>query len=65
VLAQFHNEVIDAVVFGHSHHPLNEQHSGILCFNPGSPTDRIFAPFNSIGILEVVDQGLVGRLIRL
>src|SRR5204862_176790 len=30
----------DAVVFGHSHIPLHEEHDGFQIFNPGSPTDR-------------------------
>ena len=29
-----------AVVFGHSHIPLHEQHEGFQIFNPGSPTER-------------------------
>ncbi len=57
-------EPVDAIVFGHSHQPVNEVREGILFFNPGSPTDRIFAPYNSIGILELTDR-ICGHLIRL
>lgn len=64
-LAEFQAEQIDAVVFGHSHTPLNERHAGVLCFNPGSPTDRIFAPYNSIGLLEIVDKTITGTLLRI
>ena len=56
-------EDIDAIVFGHTHQPLNEKHNGILFFNPGSPTDRIFAPYNSMGILDISDT-ISGHLIR-
>lgn len=55
---------VDAIVFGHSHSPVNEVRDGILFFNPGSPTDKIFAPYNSFGILEV-NQTIKGRIIRL
>ena len=55
---------MDAIVFGHSHSPINEVHDGILFFNPGTPTDKVFATFNSFGILEVNDK-IKGRILRL
>lgn len=55
---------VEAIVYGHSHSPVNQTRRGILFFNPGSPTDRIFAPYNSCGILEVDDK-IKGRIIRL
>jgi putative phosphoesterase len=55
---------VDAIVFGHTHRALNEVREGILFFNPGSPTDRIFAPYNSLGILDLSDS-IAGRIIRL
>lgn len=47
---------IDIIIFGHSHNPVNEYVDGILLFNPGSVTDKIFAPYNSYGILELSDK---------
>jgi uncharacterized protein len=48
-----------AVVFGHSHIPLHEQHeSGFQIFNPGSPTDRRRQPRHTIGLADV-DAGTV------
>ena len=55
---------IDAVVFGHTHCPLNETTKGILFFNPGSPTDGILSPYKSIGIISVSDK-VVGEIIKL
>ena len=55
---------VDAIVFGHSHQPVNERRDSILFFNPGSPTDRIFAPYNSLGLLEIGDT-ISGQIIRL
>lgn len=56
---------VDAIVFGHSHSALNETREGVLLFNPGSPTDKIFATSNSYGILEVTDKKIEGRIIKL
>ncbi len=55
---------VDVIVFGHTHQPFNEKRDGILFFNPGSPTDRIFAPYNSLGILDIADE-ITGRIIRI
>jgi len=55
---------VDAIVFGHSHSPVNETKNGILFFNPGSPTDKIYARRNSYGILEVNDD-IKGKIIKL
>ena len=46
-------EGVDVVVFGHSHEAIKEERDGVLYFNPGTPTDKVFAPFNSFGILKV------------
>lgn len=44
------------VIFGHSHVPYNQEHEGILLFNPGSATDRRRQPTCSIGKLLIDDQ---------
>ncbi len=46
----------DIIIFGHSHSPVNQIKDGILYFNPGSPTDKIFSPYNSYGIIEINDK---------
>jgi len=55
---------VDVIVFGHSHLPVNELRDGILFFNPGSPTDKIFAKYNSYGILTV-NKEIKGKIVRL
>ena len=48
----------DAVVFGHSHVPLQERDdSGFQIFNPGSPTDRRRQPVHTMGLAQVGDDG--------
>jgi len=55
---------VDCIVFGHSHNPYNQEEDGILLFNPGSPTDKFFAPFNSYGIIQVEDE-IIGEIIQI
>lgn len=64
VLHEFRGDRLDCLVFGHSHHPLCRRREGVLLFNPGSPTDRRWAPFHSVGILEL-GTGIDGRILRL
>jgi uncharacterized protein len=42
----------DAVVFGHSHIPLHEEHAGLQIFNPGSPTDRRRQLRHTMGLVD-------------
>jgi len=56
---------VDAIIFGHSHEPVNMVKDGVLFFNPGSPTDKIFARTNSYGILEITDKKIEGNIVIL
>lgn len=58
------NKKLDCIVFGHSHQPLNIVSENIIFFNPGSATDKVFAPYNSYGILEITDK-IIGRIIKI
>lgn len=55
---------VDVIIYGHTHEPFNEIIDGVLFFNPGSPTDNFFAPYKSVGILEV-EQEIRGRIVKL
>jgi len=57
-------ERVDVVIFGHTHQVYNREEDGIFFFNPGSPTDKMFAPFRSVGILELGEE-VKGRIIML
>lgn len=61
---EFTGDQVDAIVFGHSHMPCNRIVDDVLMFNPGSPTDKRFAPNCSIGILHIGDK-VTGQIIRL
>jgi len=58
-------EDVDAIVFGHSHSPVNLVKDGVLFFNPGSPTDTIFTNTNSYGILEISEKKIEGKIVTL
>jgi len=55
---------VDLIVYGHSHHPFWGAIGGIYFLNPGSPTDKRYAPFNSVALLEVGDE-LRAEIIRI
>ena len=56
---------LDIYIFGHSHSPYNEVHKGRVFFNPGSPTDKIFAKVNSYGILEIEKKEIRREIIKI
>ncbi len=56
---------LDVIVYGHSHKSYNKIENGILFFNPGTPTDKIFALHNSVGILEINGSNAEGQIIKL
>ncbi|MFA5143133.1 MAG: metallophosphoesterase family protein [Candidatus Omnitrophota bacterium] len=56
---------VDAIIFGHSHSAVNIVKSGVLFFNPGSPTDKVFAQINTYGILEITDKKIEGKIIKI
>ena len=65
VRREFAGTPLDCLVFGHSHVPLCQWHDGLLLFNPGSATDRRGMPYESVGLLEVEDGKVHGRIISL
>ena len=54
------------VCFGHSHLPVCEDQDGLLLLNPGSPTERRRAPWNSYAELVIgPDAAVEARIVRL
>jgi predicted phosphodiesterase len=47
---------VDLIVYGHSHYPFWGVREGVYFLNPGSPTDKRHAPFNSVALLELGDD---------
>ena len=65
VALMFKGQKVDAIIFGHSHAPINKVINGILFFNPGSPTDTIRSPYLSYGILEVKGKSIKGQIVKI
>ncbi len=64
ILEEFKGDKVDCIVFGHSHRPMNEMIKKVLFFNPGSTTDKIFAPYNSYGIIDVNGK-ITAKIVKL
>ena len=47
---------VDAVLYGHTHLAITEDHDGLLLINPGTMTYP--APFHSFAILEITAGGI-------
>lgn len=64
---EFKQEIntLNMVIFGHTHHPLDKEIDGKIYFNPGSCTDRVFAPYPSYGVLEIDGQNIKRRIVKL
>lgn len=60
----FKDERVDLVIFGHSHSPTNEKRGNTIYFNPGSATDKIYAKYNSYGIIDINDN-IEAKIVRL
>jgi putative phosphoesterase len=54
-----------AVISGHSHQPKQEIKHGVLYFNPGSAGPRRFTLPVTVGMLDITDGKLEGRIIEL
>ena len=54
---------VDCIVYGHSHYPANHIREGVLFFNPGTACDRRHAISNTVGVLEVGEDAITGRII--
>ena len=56
---------IDIFIYGHTHMPQNAAIDGKIFFNPGSPTDKVFAPSNSYGILTIIEESIEPKVVRI
>jgi hypothetical protein len=54
----------DCLVYGHTHHAVNEKRDGVLFFNPGSAAEGRTGLARSIGIIDI-DNNISGRILML
>ncbi len=64
VMAEFSNDSLDVLVFGHSHQPVCRYQGSLLLLNPGSPTDRRYAPNHTVALLTI-DAEIQAEIITL
>jgi putative phosphoesterase len=55
----------DIIIFGHVHQPINQKENGKYYFNPGTPTDKRFTDVNSYGFLEISEDTVNFKIIRM
>ena len=61
----FKGKKLDVVIFGHSHLAFSEVIDNTLFLNPGSVSDRMFAPYRSFGIISITDGDIETEIIKL
>ncbi len=49
----FASDKLDILIYGHTHVPISETYKKTIFFNPGSATDTIFAPYKSVGLIDL------------
>ncbi|MFW6074845.1 MAG: metallophosphoesterase family protein, partial [Chloroflexota bacterium] len=54
--SQRFGNAVDVVVYGHSHQPEIITRDGVLMVNPGSPTQRRFAPHHTYAIMQIDEE---------
>ena len=61
------NSDYDAVIFGHTHRPVNERSNGILFFNPGTttPIDNKFTVISSYGYMKITKNEIKPEIVYL
>lgn len=64
ILERFGDPAPDLIVYGHTHEPDDTVEAGVRFVNPGSPTDRRFAEYRSLGRLTVRGEKVEVELIR-
>jgi len=55
-LSEFKYDVVDLIIFGHSHIPFIKKIDNITLFNPGSPTNKRLQKQYSFGILTIKEN---------
>lgn len=65
LLSRFEPQSPEIIVYGHSHAPFWGKVGGIMMFNPGSASYSMFSEDCTVGILEIEDDSIDGRIIRI
>ncbi|MHA2224070.1 MAG: metallophosphoesterase family protein [Candidatus Hodarchaeales archaeon] len=54
IVNEFNNSLLpEIIISGHTHQPVTKKINTVQFINPGSPTDKRFAPRNTVALLEI------------
>ncbi len=53
VRMSFHEDEWDVLIYGHTHYPIIRRDTTKIILNPGSPSDKRFAPYKSFAELKI------------
>ena len=62
---EFKSKKLDLLIFGHLHKTYEEKIGNTIYFNPGSPTDKVFASYRSYGVVTISDKGIDTKIVKL
>ncbi|MEW6140175.1 MAG: metallophosphoesterase family protein [Thermodesulfobacteriota bacterium] len=65
ILARFGEDLPDVIVYGHSHDPFCGMVNGTYMFNPGSASRNRYLNTPTVGLLEILDDTVTGRIVTL
>lgn len=54
---------VQAVIFGHTHHPYCERVDGLWLINPGSPTRPRNSQLGTYALVDIDEQGFSARIV--
>jgi putative phosphoesterase len=63
ILGQFQGDSPDLIVYGHSHVPFWGKVGGVNMFNPGSASLSRDRGNGTVGMIEIVEGNIVGRIL--
>jgi len=65
VLAEFRNDPIDILIYGHTHEPKFEKNSDLVLVNPGKGYfEKSYGPSTTLAVLRI-DQEISGEIIQI
>ena len=55
----------DIYIYGHTHKAICKKENGIWWLNPGSPTDTIFASYQSFGVIKIDKKSIEAEVVKI
>ncbi len=65
IVERFASDRPDLIVYGHSHTPFCGEYHGRMLFNPGSAAGGRYRGDGTVGLIEIVDGSVEGRILSI